>query len=380
MGVHLNRSSCSRHAPVAVGAAGLLTRRFSLVALFCSALAACASSSFVVGTRGEALPRELYLGEFVLSDNAVVDGDTIRVVGLDSTLRLIGIDTEETFKHEEERRAYAAGFASYVQARRGGAPRPVKMATPMGDEAKGWAKAFFSGIERVRLERDDPKEVSDRYNRYLAYVLVQKNGAWLNYNIEAVRAGMGPYFTKYGNSRRFHQELVAAESEARAAKRGVWDPAKEHYPDYDERLAWWQARASFIAEFLTAGQGRSDFVVLTHADADARLRALVGQSAVVLGTVNKIEDKGSVTLVSLGTSSRQDFKLVVRDRALVAAAHLADFQGEPIRARGFVSLYRHARQGTDEPQIAIESAEQVDGSVASPKPVTLGVDEGADAD
>ena len=40
----------------------------------------------------------LVIGEFTLDDHAVVDGDTIRVAGLRTTLRLLAIDTEETFK------------------------------------------------------------------------------------------------------------------------------------------------------------------------------------------------------------------------------------------------------------------------------------------
>ncbi len=44
----------------------------------------------------------IVVGEFHLTK--VVDGDTITVDGLDSSLRLIGDDTEETFKNEADRR------------------------------------------------------------------------------------------------------------------------------------------------------------------------------------------------------------------------------------------------------------------------------------
>ena len=56
---------------------------------------------------------DLVVGEFAV--RRVVDGDTIRVDGLDSSLRLLGIDTEETFKHDSERRAFEAGWAAYVE-------------------------------------------------------------------------------------------------------------------------------------------------------------------------------------------------------------------------------------------------------------------------
>ena len=74
---------------------------------------------------------KLDLGEFPIDGaNAVVDGDTIRVKGLDNSMRLLGLDTEETFKHDDERNAYAAGWDRYKKKMRGDSSRPVKMATP----------------------------------------------------------------------------------------------------------------------------------------------------------------------------------------------------------------------------------------------------------
>src|SRR3569623_1001743 len=95
---------------------------------------------------------DLVIGEFPLV--RVVDGDTVRVKGLDSSLRLLGIDTEETFKHDKERRAYTKGFAAYAKDVRGASPRPAKFATPLGDEAKRWAEAWFKDVTTVRLERE----------------------------------------------------------------------------------------------------------------------------------------------------------------------------------------------------------------------------------
>ncbi|MBW2191959.1 MAG: thermonuclease family protein [Deltaproteobacteria bacterium] len=89
----------------------------------------------------------------------------------------------------------------------------------MGERATQFAKAFFEGAEVVRLERDDPKEIRGHFGRLLAYVFVKKSGRWTSYNVEAVRAGMSPYFTKYGYSHRFHNQFTHAESEARQAKR-----------------------------------------------------------------------------------------------------------------------------------------------------------------
>ena len=53
----------------------------------------------------------LELGEFPFDGpSAVIDGDTVRVKGLQASLRLLAVDTEETFKKQWEREAFAAGW------------------------------------------------------------------------------------------------------------------------------------------------------------------------------------------------------------------------------------------------------------------------------
>ena len=52
----------------------------------------------------------LVIGEFSLAPKGVVDGDTIKVQGLDTSLRLLAIDTEETYKRAADRRASDADF------------------------------------------------------------------------------------------------------------------------------------------------------------------------------------------------------------------------------------------------------------------------------
>ena len=189
------------------------------------------------------------VGEFTLTK--VVDGDTVRVDGLDSSLRLLGLDCEETFKSETDRRlAEGNDWATYLKVKRGDHKRPVKIASPLGEQAKLFGKKFFENATLVRVERDDPRQIRDRYNRYLAYVFAKKNGQWVNYNLEVVRAGMSPYFSKYGYSTRFHAEFIAAEKEARAAQRGIWQPGAMAAQDYDERHKWWDARGDFISAWI----------------------------------------------------------------------------------------------------------------------------------
>lgn len=313
------------------------------------------------------------IGEFELAANAVVDGDTIKVEGLETSLRLLAIDTEETYKNKLDRRDGYSDFAAYMKRKRAGKKRPVKVGTPMGDEAKKWAKKWFKGVERVRLERDHPKEIRGRYGRYLAYVWAYKNGKWLNYNVECVRAGMAPYFTKYSYSRRFHDEFVAAEKEAREAKRGIWNPASQAYDDYDVRKKWWNARAEFIKAFEQDAKGHDDFIVLTHWDSLSRIEKNLGKEITLLGLVGEIRygDKGP-TRVLLSRRMFNDFPVIFFDKEVFMSSQIQRFKGEFVRVTGVVNLYQNKYNKKRVLQMIVSLPSQVTG-VAIPgftEPIT----------
>jgi endonuclease YncB( thermonuclease family) len=309
----------------------------------------------------------LLIGEFPLARGAVVDGDTIKVAGLDSSLRLLAIDTEETFKSEQDRRLFEVGFEQYLKAKRGKSLKPVKAATPLGEEAKQFALKFFEGVNTARLERDHPKEIRGRFNRYLAYVFVRKQGEWVNYNIECVRAGMSPYFTKYAYSRRFHDQFVAAQKEAQHKRLGIWDPSRQHYPDYPERLEWWNARADFIRAFEIQAEGKSNYIVLTNWDALRLLEQNEGKQVVVLGTVGdiKLGDRGP-TRVMLSRRLLGDFPLVFFDKDVFGNSQIAKYAGEFVVVTGTISRYRDKRKKRDELQMVINLPGQVVGSERVP--------------
>ncbi|HTL33618.1 MAG TPA: thermonuclease family protein [Kofleriaceae bacterium] len=302
----------------------------------------------------------LVVGEFHVTK--VSDGDTIRVDGLDSSLRLLGLDTEETFDHyPEQRRQYEAdGWPAYTKEMRGGKPHPQKFATPLGDDAWHWAEKFFDTSEKVRIERDHPAEIRDAYNRYLAYVFVKKNGAWVNYNVECVRAGMSPYFPKYGESRRFHEDFVKAQDEARAAKRGIWAPNVMSYPDYDERLAWWNARGAFVTAFRKEGEGKDNYIDISHWDATQKLEELVGKEVHILGVVGdvRIGEKGP-TRVELARSRFGGFPLVFFDRDVFVQTGIAGWSGEYVIATGIPTIYENRYNHRKQVQLQIDRAAQI---------------------
>lgn len=303
--------------------------------------AAAVAPQFQTSAIAEADDADLVLGEFRLDrDKPVIDGDTVRVEGLDSTLRLLGFDTEESLKNEEHKRAAAADFAAYAVAQRGDSRFPVKYGTPMGEAATQWAKDFFAGHSTVRLEYDELGRKKGYFDRYLVYIFVKKNGEWVNYNVEAVRAGMAPYFPKYGYSRRFHDAFVSAQDEARAAGRGIWDARTGHYPDYDERLAWWNRRAETIATFEREhGNDPSYFQLGVDAEWE-RMAGAVGQTVTVFGTVGKMRLDDSPFIAFLSHKRNEDFTIVAFERPVLEALDLERHEGDYIYVRGVLSTYK----------------------------------------
>jgi endonuclease YncB( thermonuclease family) len=300
----------------------------------------------------------IVVGEFRL--RKVVDGDTVWVEGLDASLRLLGIDAEETFKNDADRRAVEADWPGYLAKKRGNSKRPVKLATPLGEVATEWAKQWFAGIDKVRIERDHPAEVRDRFNRFLTYVLAEKDGVWKVFNVELVRAGMSPYFPKYGFSRRYHQEFLEAQAEAKAAKRGIWDPNLLHAPDYDEREEWWMARGKFVDEFRREGEGKPNYVDLTHWDSMKQIEAHLGKEVHILSTVDDLvlNTKGPAR-VTLSHRSRGGFPLIFWDRDLLGTTGLRQWKGEYVVVTGVPSVYTFKGSGRRQLQIQVDSASQI---------------------
>ena len=305
----------------------------------------------------------LVIGEFALASKGVVDGDTIKVRGLDTSLRLFAIDTEETYKSDADRRASDSDFDQYLRDKKGDSSRPAKAATPLGEDAKKFGKKFFEGVGRVRLERDHAKEIRGRYGRYLAYVFAERNGVWVNYNVEAVRAGMTPYFSKYGYSRRFHDEFIAAEKEAQEKKIGIWKPGCQCYPDYPQRTAWWNARAEFILEFEREASTREDHIVLTNWDALRNIEARVGQEITVLALVGDIRfgEKGPSKAL-LSRALFNDFPAVFFDKDVFVSSTITQYKGEFVAITGVVNKYKNKYNNKQVLQIMVSLPSQVKGS------------------
>ena len=128
---------------------------------------------------------------------SVVDGDTLKVSigGAEKTIRLIGIDTPETVD-------------------------PRKPVQCFGKEASNKAKATLTG-KMVRLESDATQGDLDKYDRLLRYVFLE-DGTFFNKMM--IEQGYAHEYT-YNLPYKYQMEFKAAETAARQAQLGLWNPS-----------------------------------------------------------------------------------------------------------------------------------------------------------
>lgn len=127
----------------------------------------------------------------------VVDGDiiVIRYNGKYEKVRLLCVDTPESVHPDK------------------------KQNIPMGKVAARYTQRKLIG-KSVDLEFE-LKRLRGNYGRLLAYVFVDGQ----NLNLDLVRQGLSPYYTKYGKSEKYDAQFRVAEKQARKEKLNIWgDP------------------------------------------------------------------------------------------------------------------------------------------------------------
>lgn len=260
----------------------------------------------------------LIIGEFKISK--VTDGDTFRLENLDRPTRLLAIDTEETFKTddaEQKINEISKVWAEFYKSQRGENKMPVKTDSPLGYEAWKWAENFFKDIEYVRLEKEDDDRTIDIFGRYLVYMFaIKKDGSEINYNVECVRQGYSPYFNKYGNSKRFHTEFVEAQDYARQNNLGIWDPNKLHYPDYDERIVWWDKRAQQLNDYKEKYSSGENYFDLSSDRDFARLGDYLGKEITIFGSIGDVLTKRFPYILRIPHTKDEKFDLIIHEENL----------------------------------------------------------------
>ena len=247
---------------------------------------------FVFGSALAQNPNSVY---FVSYDEItkIIDGDTFKFKKSDKSHRLLCLDTEETFKGKDafDKTSDISDrwLEFYYQVKIDkNSENPIKLESPFGYETVQWTTEFFKDVKKISVELDDTLRKVDVYGRELVYVFAEKDGKYINYNLECVKHGFSPYFNKYGNSSRYHSDFYEAQEFARKNRLGIWNPVSKCYPDYAERLIWWNKRAFQIDNFNSKYHGNKAYVNLLNNDAVDRLEENIGKEITVFGNASDI--------------------------------------------------------------------------------------------
>ncbi len=254
-------------------------------------------------------------GEFVI--DKIEDGDTLRLARIRKSVRLLCVDTEETFsgkKRTDKKLAYD-DWDAYLRIHH--KPGELKKyATLWGDAAKEFASEFFEKRGNVIIEHDSLERTTGFFHRHLCYVIYEENGSRINFNVELVRNGFTPYYTKYGYSSRYHDDFIDAENEARKNKVGIWNDETSCYPDYEERIALWINRAGSIRDFENAFSDSDDYLMLVNETDWSRLGDFIGKEITVFGTIDQIRKKGPPYRLFMTHKQGESFLLYTDDAEL----------------------------------------------------------------
>jgi len=139
-------------------------------------------------------PKTIYQDGELYKVQRVIDGDTIIIEfnGVNTTIRLIGIDTPEIKSSKQKIECF-------------------------GEEAFNEVKKILSG-KRIALEQDPSQGNLDKYGRMLAYVFLD-NGIFLNKYM--IQQGFAYEYT-YNLLYKYQSEFKEVQKIAKEKKRGLW--------------------------------------------------------------------------------------------------------------------------------------------------------------
>lgn len=217
----------------------------------------------------------------------------------------------------------------------------------------------------IEFDTSDPEHIClqrhrGNYGRLLCYA--HKDGE--NYNLKTVREGWSPYFVKYGRSRLYHEELIAAEAEAQSAARMIWDPqtnAGGDSRDYGALIPWWHLRDGVVVGFRD--QGLQAGVLSVRLDyADIQAAADNEDKITVLcdlqGGINLWPGGGA--LIFAGSPTHK-FNLWIPDRTNAAAQAILRLIEKRYAGtgRGYVYVSGQAKLYNGKPEIVLTDVAQL---------------------
>jgi endonuclease YncB( thermonuclease family) len=299
----------------------------------------------------------LTLGEFTVKK--VIDGDTFKFEGLDKSTRLLGLDTEETFKNDDAEMIIndiSSYWPEYYASKKDSSGKPAKIESPFGYKTMLWTKELFKDVVKVRIEFDDDTRVIDMFGRYLVYIIaIREDGTEFNYNIECIKQGYSPYFSKYGYVKRFDKEFRKAQEYALKNKLGIWSGKELSYPDYDERLSWWDERAEQIKKFENEKAGISGYYSMLDINDFRELKKHVNDSVTVFGTISTVLREKNPNIAKFVIDDYNQLELVFFEKSF----HIIDDLKLDNPKDYYIYVSGKLTEYNGQPQIIIDDSSQI---------------------
>lgn len=302
----------------------------------------------LIGIQSVFAQQEFVIGEFTVQK--ILDGDTFRFEGLDKSTRLTGIDTEETWKDadaEMKVNDIAGRWLEYYAHKKDSSSKPAKIESPFGYDTWQWTKVLFKDVVKVRLEIDDFKRIIDMYNRQLVYIIaIKEDGTEFNYNIECVKQGYSPYFSKYGYVARFDKEFKSAQEYAQKNKLGIWSGKELCYPDYAERLDWWNKRGDQIKRFETEYAGKPGYYSMLDISDYKNILAHVGDTITIFGNITRVvtDNNPQIAKIEINEFDTIDLVFFKKNFELMKELKIVDPKGYYMYIKGQLTEYKGKMQ------------------------------------
>lgn len=290
----------------------------------------------------------------------VVDGDTIRVFLKDGdvkseSLRILALDTEEVH----------AG---------------TKPVTPLGKAASELAKKAIRSGDTVTLIFPGDESIDEalrkhrgNFGRLLVYVGLNDG---TDFQDMMIRAGMSPYFTKYGYAHfdELHLRYVDAEREAQQKKLGVWDQVTHNGSEIRNYAAlgtWWELRGQIIQRYRHAKKQHPDKLFNTRLDYDELVkRAKAKENVTVFLELRSFKPVSGDHMIFTTGSDAQPFQVFIPNgnsgggeeiMRLLLTRYVADGEAKPRRSYAYINgpTKMFPDDDTGRPEIVVTNPGQI---------------------
>jgi hypothetical protein len=109
---------------------------------------------------------------------------------------------------------------------------------------------------------------------------------------------------------------VEAQAFAKTNKLGIWNPNTKCYPDYEERIKWWNERADQLDNYYAKYANDKKVINLINSDAETNLYDNVGKEVTVFANIGEVYSDRFPYLMRISLSKTVSLDIMVEEEDL----------------------------------------------------------------